>query len=612
MSYFKNVCLLKSQQKYDIPQAVILSDLIEICYLAGMVKDDVDSVTIPVDIYASNPFHDFERYLRTHRADIIGISSMTGAYSNALKYAKIAKKHNLFVVLGGYHSTALPGEVLKSPYVDAVIRGEGEFTFKELVNEGPSEGVQGLSFKDNGNVVHNPDRDVIANLDVVPHPLREIRPRRFGSKSNDYSLDTIFTSRGCRIKCSFCSNDMVNKNWRHRSPENVIEELKMIHSTKKRKILKIWDANVLTDVDRMERIVDLMGENNLTNFKIWTESRTTDIIRAERIMQKLCDIGLRHVSLGIESPNPETLKRIRKGTTPKTTERAIEILNDYKIKIQGYFIIGHLNETVEDIKRYPEYARMLGLKQVAFMVMTPYPGTRIYNEYKKEKAINSYRWDMYNNFGTVVEPNKIDLKTLKKMFVYCYGKFYGVDVSSRHHTILDTVHETIFRLIFVAVTEKSDDRNSYSDIKDYMLEYLRTLVGIKTNDANFKDSRILKILGKKIIFRFFHSKGNSIDFRFTTDGSLTNLSITKGAKVTGYRGITIDLDDILNFEEHVPAKRIVTITTKYKIAKVNKIKKSVRYLSLFLDRNFQASIYHIVAFLIKTAVRSAFHNLRRY
>ncbi len=74
-----------------------------------------------------------------------------------------------------------------------------------------------------------------------------------------------------------------------------------------------------------------------------------------------------------------------------------------------------LNETVEDIKRYPEYAKTVGLKQAVFMVMTPYPGTPIYEEYKNENAISSYRWDMYNNFGTVVEPNNIDLKTLKKM-----------------------------------------------------------------------------------------------------------------------------------------------------------------------------------------------------
>ena len=99
--------------------------------------------------------------------------------------------------------------------------------------KGPRKTFAGLSFKDNGNVFHNTDRDVITNLDEVPHPLREIRPKRFGNKGDDYSLDTVYTSRGCRVKCSFCSNDMVNKNWRYRSPENVIEELKMIHSTKK-------------------------------------------------------------------------------------------------------------------------------------------------------------------------------------------------------------------------------------------------------------------------------------------------------------------------------------------------------------------------------------------
>lgn len=608
MSYFKNVCLLKAPQKIDIPYGLILSDITEICYLAGMVKDDVDSIAIPIDTYGTNPLRDFQKYLKKRPTDMVGISSMTGAYSNALKYARIAKEKGLYVVLGGYHPTALPEEVLKSPYVDAVIRGEGEFTFKELVNEGPSEGVLGLSFKNNGNIIHNPDRDVIIDLDVLPQPLREARPKRFGNKGADYLFDTVFTSRGCRIKCSFCSNDMVNKNWRCRSPENVIEELKMIHTTKKRKILKIWDANVLTDVDRMERIIDLMSENNLTNFKIWTESRTTDIIKAERIMKKLHGIGLRHVSLGIESPNMETLKRIRKGTTPKTCEKAIQILNDYKIKVQGYFIIGHLNESVEDIKRYPDYAREAGLKQAVFMVMTPYPGTPIYEEYKKENAINSYKWDMYNNFGTVVEPNKIDLKTLKKMLAYCNGKFYGVDSSSRQRTILGTILEAVYRLINVAVIEKNDDRNSLSDLKVYMFEYLHALVGSNLKDAKFRDSRLIKLLGRKVIFRFFHSKGKSVDFKLTMNGNLTDLSIIDSKKARGYRCICIYLDDILNFEEHLSLQRIVALSSRYDISRANKVKKPIIFLKLALNRNALGSIFHLTTLLIKTIIRSAFQN----
>ncbi|MCK5205750.1 MAG: hypothetical protein KAR15_17835, partial [Desulfobacterales bacterium] len=70
MSYFKNVCLIKSQQKLDVPYALTVSDLTEICYLAGMVKNDVDSITIPVDTYSLNPLDDFEKYLSTHPADM--------------------------------------------------------------------------------------------------------------------------------------------------------------------------------------------------------------------------------------------------------------------------------------------------------------------------------------------------------------------------------------------------------------------------------------------------------------------------------------------------------------------------------------------------------------
>ncbi|GJQ57251.1 MAG: radical SAM protein [Candidatus Scalindua sp. AMX11] len=608
MTYFKNVCLLKAPQKVDIPYGLIISDITEVCYLAGMVKDDVDTITVPVDTYSHNPLRAFKRYLSRHTADFIGLSAMTGAYSNALEYAKIAKEHGLYVVIGGYHPSALPGEVLNSPLVDAVIRGEGELTFKELINNGPSEDILGLSFKDNGRVIHNPDRALIEDLDTIPHPLREIRPKRFGNAGSDYLFDTVFTSRGCKIKCSFCSNDMVNKSWRCRSPENVIEELKMIHTTKKRKILKIWDANVLTSVDRMEKIVDLMFENDLTNFKIWTESRSTDIIKAERIMKKLHGIGLRHVSLGIESPNLETLKKIQKATSPKTCERAIEILNDYKIKVQGYFIIGHLNETVEDIKRYPEYARMAGLKQAAFMVMTPYPGTKIYEEYKRENAINSYNWDLYNNFGTVVEPNKIDLRTLKKMLAYCNGKFYGIDSSSRQRTISGTILEAIFRLINVAVIETNDDRNSRSDLKDCMFEYLHALVGNEIKDAQFRDANLLRKFGKNIIFRFYHSKGKSVDFKLSMNGSTTDLSINDSKVEADYRCVSLYLDDILNFQEHLPLQRIFSLTSRYDVARANRKKKPMIFLTLAMNRNFLASIYHLSSLLIKTVFRSAFQK----
>ena len=154
---------------------------------------------------------------------------------------------------------------------------------------------------------------------------------------------------------------------------------------------------------------------------------------------------------------------------------------------------------------------------------------------KRENAINSYNWDMYNNFGTVVEPNKIDLKTLKKMLAYCNGKFYGIDSSSRQRTILGTILEAVYRLINVAVIEKNDKRNSIGDLKNYMFEYLHALVGNNLKDVKFRDSGLLKRFGRKIIFRFFHSKDKSVDFKLTMNGKLSSLSIIDSQKAKGYR-----------------------------------------------------------------------------
>jgi len=153
MSYFNNVCLLKAPQAFDIPHAQDVSDLTEICYLAGMIEQDVASVNVPVDFYNREAYDDFRKYLKTSPTDLVGISSMTGAFNNAIKLAETAKSFDKYVVMGGYHPTALYEEVLKSPFVDAVIVGEGEATLQEFVRKGPSKDVAGLAYKENGGIL---------------------------------------------------------------------------------------------------------------------------------------------------------------------------------------------------------------------------------------------------------------------------------------------------------------------------------------------------------------------------------------------------------------------------------------------------------------------------
>ena len=392
--------------------------------LGGKIIVD-DSVCIPMGPYSRKPCAEFAAFLEGHTSvDLVGISAMTGTFNNARRLAEVASRFGKYVVMGGYHPTALAADVLESPHVDCVILGEGELTFRDLVVNGPSTDVPGLAFKHEGRTVFTEPRPVIADLDSLPHPLRSARPTRFGERGDAYSIDTIYTSRGCPWTCTFCANATVNKQWRARSPENVVEEPAQIHDPRRTKYLKIWDANFLTSISRVERLCDLMLEHKLTNFTIMTESRVNDIVRARGIMGKLAAIGLRYASLGIESPSPETLRLMKKKNTHAAAVEAVEILNSHDIKAIGYFIVGHYADTVEDTRRYPEYAERLGLRQALFMVMTPYPGTGIFQEYKEQDRIRSQDWDLYNNMGTVVSTEHMDVGELRRNYIWCWGRFY--------------------------------------------------------------------------------------------------------------------------------------------------------------------------------------------
>ncbi|NTV99158.1 MAG: radical SAM protein, partial [Chlorobiaceae bacterium] len=374
---------------------------------------------IPENYYNDALYDSFRSLLKKRPIDLVAISSMTGCFNNALRLAAIAKESGVFVVIGGFHPTALPEEVLSNFSVDAVVIGEGEATFRELVLKGPSEEVAGLAYRENGGIVRTAPRPVIADINSIAFPLRTLRPPRYGEKGSDYSIDTIYTSRGCPWSCSFCANDTMHKKWRGRSPENVVEEIALIHDPNKKKLLKIWDANFLTNIGRAESICDMMIERGLTNFRIVTETRARDIIRAEGILDKLRQIGLSKIGFGIESPNVKTLELMNKKNELDDVRRAINLVRQNGIGAEGYFIIGHYTETIEDTLVYPEFAESLGLKQALFMSMTPYPGTRIFEEYKAEDRITSFDWDRYNNFCPVVSTRSMDTPTIQQMLVYC-------------------------------------------------------------------------------------------------------------------------------------------------------------------------------------------------
>lgn len=613
MSYFKNLALLKAPLGYDIPQPQFVSDLIELCNLAAVVEKEVDSVSIPVDFYDDAAFEDFGAYLKKHPVDLVAISSITGAFNNALKLAEMAKRADKFVVMGGYHPSALPAEVLGSPYVDAVVIGEGEATFRDLVLNGPSRDVPGMAIKINGDVVFTGERPLIPDMDALPLPLRSIRPRRFGEAGDKYSIDTVYTSRGCPRHCSFCANDVVNKKWRPRSPEHIIEELTLLHDPKRKKFLKLWDANFLTNVKRIDRLCDLMLERGLNNFKICVETGVNDVLRSEDIIHKLRKVGIEHVGLGIESPHEETLALMNKKINGDACSRAVRILKDNRIKSQGFFVIGHYSETEEDTRKYPEYAESLGLRQAIFMVMTPYPGTRIFEEYRDENKIISYNWDLYNNFGTTVETRTMDQRTLKLMHAYCWGKFYIRFAFFNNSRPLGFAGSTIQKMAMFYSLFTLDSTNTVDDIKDFLFEYLDASCGEYTRKKPKKTSLFLNTF-KEFSIRFVHSEEKAIDMTITPSGNNLKLIVKKSAGRLKHRGFVIHLDTVIKLGKSLTTNRMVAVSSKIEIARnINKspVLRLRKYISLALDKDIMATASVLISNLLPVLLKGSLSMLKR-
>ncbi len=556
MSYFRNICLIEAPHISKAPHAQGSSDLTQICYLASALQGQAETVSIPLDYFSRNPLKELETHLKDHSVDLVGISTMTGAFNNALRLACLAKRCGKYVVMGGYHPSALPAEVLESPFVDAAVIGEGEMTFRDLVANGPSRDVKGLAYKEAGKIIVNDARPLIDDLDSIPHPLRRLRPQRFGEDGDDYSIDTVYTSRGCPWHCTFCANHTVNKRWRARSPENVLEELTALHRPGRKKLIKIWDANLLTDVERVEKIFDLMVKQRLSNFHIWTEARVDDIIRAESIVPRLYEAGLREVCLGIESPSGEILQFIRKGTTKDMSRKAVQILRRSGIRVQGYFIIGHHSETQEDIKKYPEYAVSLGLNYAVFMLMTPYPDTQVFEEYKRENRIRSSHWDHYNNFTPVVDTREMDLKTLTRMYAYCYGRFHKKYPPLAREGFAGMVAYLIGRLYLLQIAARVNTANNREDIKDFIFDATLVSTGKDLEGTAPRRAPLLVKWFGSLTMRVRHSPGRNVDFTVTPLGGTRRVSICETTDTGPVKGPLLDLEEIARLGQRVPLERM--------------------------------------------------------
>ncbi|MBI4914452.1 MAG: radical SAM protein [Acidobacteria bacterium] len=543
MVEFDSVALLKANQPIPALMSYGINDLVEVAGLAAAVRELVGDLAIPVGPCDREPLAGFATFARKHQPALVGISTDTCGVSSALAYAEIAKRHGAFVVLGGHHPSALPEQVLASLHVDAVVRGEGEQTLAELVAQGPSERVLGLSYKDGSRIVHNPERPLIEDLDSLPFPLRQLRPPRFGLAGSHYHTDTVYTSRGCKARCAFCANHLVGKRWRQRSIENVVRELASIPPGRQRKpkMVKLWDPNFMNDPERVAELCERIVEADLNRrFRFVAETRVEDIVRGKEVLPLMKRAGFCQLGSGLESPNQATLELHRKGVRVAWIEEASQLLATNDIHFCKFFIIGHPNEGIDDILHYPGFAAAPGYRRQSsyFFALTPYPGTAIHEEYHRKGLIASYNWNLYTNYCAVVEPPGIPRQTLQALLGTVMAQTMLNKQWARGEPLRVLVGKTLALLLANARVLLLDDTVGSGEAED---NFWQSLSMLKSTPPRPAPTRRRVLPGLKAV-RFHHRRRPPIAVRVATSDGLEQLVTEHGASLDLPRLGTLNLD----------------------------------------------------------------------
>jgi len=337
--------------------------------------------------------------------DIVEINIPFSGWSKAaFEVASVAKSvdRDIITVLDGLHPSARPVDCLSNPDIDFVVRGEPEYTMRELVGaleQGITEDlkkIEGIGFVKNGKTVITPPRPEIQDLDALPFPARHLLPMDIyfeaikenpirGEISKRYTI--IITSRGCPYRCIFCSNHIVmGKTWRGRSPENVVDELEQIVNTYSIKQIDFFDENMTLIKKRVEDICNLIMERRLDiNWYVPNGVRADTL--DEELLRKMSAAGCREIRVAPESGVQRVVDEIiKKNLNLEDVEKAVVLAKKVGMKIGVFLMLGLIGETKEDIKETIKYAyklKKLGADHFQFSIATPLYGTELYEQAKR-------------------------------------------------------------------------------------------------------------------------------------------------------------------------------------------------------------------------------------
>jgi radical SAM superfamily enzyme YgiQ (UPF0313 family) len=365
-------------------------------YVAAGVAEhhDVQILDMRIDDTLEETLIDF-------KPDVVGLTAYTVHVKPVRKLCKRVKAWNpeVLTVVGGHHATVAAADFV-SPHIDLVVKGEGVEPFRQITARHETgkgfDGIAGVEVCEGDRLVSGPEQAPF-ELDAAPMPMRSLTAGYRGSYYSEWlkPLATMRTSKGCPYRCSFCAQwKTARGRYLKRSIDAIVEELATIDE----KCVFFADDESLVDVERMRTLAQLIKEAKLRK-RLFFYGRSDTIARHPDLLEAWREAGLERIFVGFEFFRDDDLEYVGKGTTVKDNTRAVKVLKELDIDIYASFIV-RPEFDYRDFHCLRHYIRKLELDFATFAVLTPLPGTDLYDQL--EHRLLTHDTDFYDFLHTVL------------------------------------------------------------------------------------------------------------------------------------------------------------------------------------------------------------------
>lgn len=428
----KSVLLLRSSAQNPHAQ----HGLVPPYNLASLAAHIEDLTTVQVFDGSLSTMAETLDVVRVFDPDLVGITTFTTTLVPCvLDLAQEIRERNqqVRIILGGHGATFIADEILSSGYVDAVVRGEGELTLREIVSQGDFREVKGVSYVDDDQVIHNEPRESIANLDTMLFPAWH-----YLDLSN-VMIFPIETSRGCVLTCNFCD---VGHFWgfkpRYKSMQRVFEEIRRIQTDWSGNTVLIADDNFCNSTRRVVEFCEMSVRQQergvLKPFSVYGQVSAESVAQHPETAPLLRRAGFELVYLGIESPFEDTLSKMdREAGSFQDAYQAIRHLQAHNIEVHANFIVGYPHETPQMLRATFQKALDLGADFCSFNLIVPYPGSQVYDQWRDEGLLTTLDWARYDRTTQVVRtPHMPDVDLVQTIADWHQHYYFQADWIARY------------------------------------------------------------------------------------------------------------------------------------------------------------------------------------